>query len=223
MEEDVGFLSANGDVGSCAFRDRVRGRGDILVLFIVFEGLLAICLDALDCCQTGWWPKGDDTHRFLPQIGIWDHYLQEPISGYLSLNTAGGKYCVILDGLHRLLILILDLDLLPRRRIRRRSRLALGDLPLPMREGFIVLRSALLWGLAFLMLRYVLLPFLSDLLVNLPVPLSLLGIDRRHEFLNLRDRISRTPVLPDTVLFGGTRSLRLSCHFGGAYEAETTA
>jgi hypothetical protein len=47
VEQDIGFLAMNRDIRCCSFGDWVRWRGDVLVVFVVFERLMRVCLNGL--------------------------------------------------------------------------------------------------------------------------------------------------------------------------------
>ena len=98
MEENVGFLAADGDVACRTRLDRVRGSSDILLLFILRIGLCGLSLDCRLLAQIGighgeyWIPHG--FHEILPNILDEDLVTRRGICDYLAL----GRHKFILVG-----------------------------------------------------------------------------------------------------------------------------
>ena len=113
MEENVGFLAADGDVACRTRLDRVRGSSDILLLFILRIGLCGLSLDRRLLAQIGvghgehWIPHG--FHEILPNVLDDDLVTRRGICDCLALERhrfilVGHGSAILLVGSSMLLV-----------------------------------------------------------------------------------------------------------------------
>lgn len=121
-------------------------------------------------------------------------------------------YRLILDSLHRILILVLHLNIPTCCRVRHHTGLTLGDLSRFMSGSFI--------GLSSIRFPFRLLLLLGRDILFMLFTFPFLDIKMLHELLDRRDGIACAPVLPDAVLFGGIWALSVGSHFGWYGSAE---
>jgi hypothetical protein len=106
VEENVGFLAADGDVACRTRLDRVRGSSDILLLLILRVGLCGFSLDRRLLAQVGvghgeyWIPHG--FHEILPNVLDDDLVTRCGICDYFAL----GRHKFILVGHRRAILLV---------------------------------------------------------------------------------------------------------------------
>lgn len=222
MEEHICLFPANGYIGGCSLRDGIRGRGDVLVLFILGELLVVtrlyrlIRLSVFSIYQSVY----ASTHGGLPDISIRDSQLEssQSVSHVFNFRCA---YLGVFDGLHRLFILILHANLLASRGISHIANLGLRDLAWLVFHEISILRVFGLFSFALLLFlspRFFLLGLV--LLVDSFVALVLLLVEMLDKFLDSWNGIGTTPVLSNAVSLRLPDSLLSPGSHGGGLRSQ---